>query len=66
MNKPIMSKSTVAKKTAKGVDMGKKNNGKTTGFSVVAKKAASEYGSVTAGKRVAGAMYQKMRSKGQL
>lgn len=46
-------------------DYGKKNNGKTTGFGVVAKKAAAEYGSKAAGERVAGAVFAKMRSRGQ-
>lgn len=62
----IMSKSTVAKKAKKGKDFGKKNNGKTTGFNAVAAKASKAYGSPTAGKKVAGAMFQKMRTKGQL
>lgn len=44
-------------------DVGKHNNGKTTGFKAVAKKAGKEYGSAAAGKRVAGAIYQKMRGK---
>jgi hypothetical protein len=56
----------VAKKTKKKGDVGKKNNGKTTGFSAVAKKATAEYGSAAAGQRVAGAMYQKMKTSGKL
>ena len=44
-------------------DVGKRNNGKTTGFNAVANKAAKEYGSKAAGQRVAGAMYQKMQAR---
>lgn len=44
-------------------DEGKHNNGKTTGFDVVAKKAAEEYGSEEAGKRVAGAIRKKILAK---
>ena len=66
MNKKILSKSTVAKKAIKGTDMGKKNVPGKTGFSTVANKAAKTYGSVAAGRRVAAAAMQKMRSKGQL
>lgn len=51
---------------AKKGDVGKRNNGKTTGFKAVAKKAAKEYGSAAAGKRVAGAVYQKMKAKGKI
>jgi len=36
---------------------------KTGGFSKIASKAAREYGSAAAGKRVAGAVYQKMVRK---
>ena len=46
-------------------DLGKKNNGRTTGFNVVARKAAAEYGSKAAGERVAGAVLAKMRAKGK-
>lgn len=46
-------------------DYGKRNNGHTTGFNVVAKKAAAEYGSAEAGKRVAGAIFAKMRAEGK-
>ena len=46
-------------------DLGKKNNGRTTGFDVVAKKAAAEYGSKAAGERVAGAVLAKMRAAGK-
>ncbi len=44
-------------------DEGKHNNGKTTGFDVVAKKAAEEYGSEEAGKRVAGTIRKKILAK---
>jgi hypothetical protein len=47
-------------------DVGKHNNGKTTGFSAVAKNATKEYGSAAAGQKVAGAVYQKMKRKGAL
>lgn len=53
-------------KAAAGIDLGKHNNGKTTGFNAVAKKATKEYGSATAGKKVAGAIYQNMRKSGKL
>lgn len=46
-------------------DYGKRNNGRTTGFNVVAKKAAAEYGSKEAGERVAGAIFAKMRRAGK-
>jgi hypothetical protein len=44
-------------------DEGKHNNGKTTGFKVVAAKAAKEYGSKEAGNRVAGAIRAKILAK---
>ena len=44
-------------------DEGKHNNGKTTGFKVVAAKAAKEYGSKEAGNRVAGAVRAKILAK---
>ena len=46
-------------------DYGKRNNGHTTGFNVVAKKAAAEYGSAEAGRKVAGAIFQRMRREGK-
>lgn len=56
-----------AKKAANALsgkgDIGKPNNDKTTGFSVVANKAAQEYGSQAAGSKVAGAILAKMRAK---
>lgn len=66
MAKKVMSKSTAAKKAVKGVDMGKKNVPGKTGFNAVAAKAGSMYGSASAGKRVAGAMFNKMRKNGKL
>lgn len=53
----------VNKKVSKKRDFGKKNNGTTTGFNVVAKKAAAEYGSKAAGEKVAGAVAAKIRAK---
>jgi len=47
-------------------DLGKHNNGKTTGFKAVADKAAKEYGSKAAGERVAGAVKAKMAKAGKL
>jgi hypothetical protein len=60
--KKIMSKSVAAKKARGGADMGKKGKN----FKKVAAKAAKKYGSLAAGKRVAGAMFQHMRRKGML
>lgn len=64
--KKVMSKSTFAKKAQAGVDMGKPNVAGKTGFNTVAQKAAAEYGSAEAGKRVAGAIANNMRKKGKL
>ena len=47
-------------------DEGKHNNGKTTGFKVVAAKAAKEYGSKEAGNRVAGAIRAKILAKEEI
>lgn len=49
--------------TDQKVDFGKKNNGKTTGFNVVAQNAGKEYGSPAVGQKVAGAIFQKMKAK---
>ena len=50
----------------KGKDVGKKNVPGKTGFAAVAAKAGNEYGSAAAGKKVAGAIFQKMaRSRGK-
>lgn len=60
--KKVMSPSQAAKKARSGADMGKKGKN----FSKIAAKAGQEYGSAAAGKRVAGAIFQKMRRKGAL
>mgnify|MGYP003342930858 CR=1 FL=1 len=64
--KAVMSPSMAAKKAVSGKDMGKPNIPGKTGFQNVANKAAKEYGSADAGKKVAGAMFQKMRKSGKL
>lgn len=64
--KKVLSKAKAAKEARSGKDMGSKNVKGKTGFKAVASKAAKEYGSEEAGERVAGAMFQKMRKKGQL
>lgn len=58
-----MKKGYSAKAARAGKDLGKKNNSKNAGFNTVAKKAAKEYGSAAAGKRVAGAVLNKLRNK---
>lgn len=60
--KKVMSKSAAAKKARSGADMGKPGKN----FDKVAAKAAREYGSAEAGKRVAGAIFQKKRRAGTL
>lgn len=60
--KKIMTKSQAAKKAIKGKDMGKKGKN----FSKIAAKAGAKYGSMAAGKRVAGAIFQKKRRAGTL
>lgn len=60
--KKVMSKSKAAKTARKGKDMGKKGKN----FSKIAAKAGKKYGSVAAGKKVAGAIFQKMRKAGKL
>jgi hypothetical protein len=52
-------KSYSAKAAAKGKDIGKKGKN----FSKIASSAGKEYGSAAAGKRVAGAILNKLRSK---
>lgn len=47
-------------------DEGKHNNGTSTGFAAVSKKAAAKYGSKEAGDRVAGAVRNKMKAAGKL
>lgn len=61
-----MSKSMVAKKAVAGKDMGKKNDGKTTGFGTVFDKAMDEGYSGPVAKKVAGSQMQNMRKKGML
>lgn len=58
----VLSKSKAAKQAIAGKDMGKKGKN----FSKIAKKAGKEYGSEEIGKKVAGAIFQKMRKKGKL
>ena len=58
----VMSKSMVAKKAQAGKDLGKKGKN----FNKIANKAAKKYGSKEAGKKVAGAIMQKMRKAGKL
>lgn len=60
--KKVLSKSKAAKEARKGEDMGKPGKG----FEKVEEKAEKEYGSKKAGEKVAGAMFQKMRKKGDL
>lgn len=60
--KDVLSKAKAAKEARSGKDMGKKGKN----FDKVANKAAKEYGSEEAGKRVAGALFQKLRRKGKL
>lgn len=62
MKKKVMSKSAAAKKARKGVDMGKPGKG----FAKIAASAGAKYGSAAAGKRVAGAIFQRMRRAGKL
>ena len=57
-----MTKSQAVKKAIKGKDMGKKGKN----FSKIASKAGAAYGSAAAGKKVAGAIFQKMRKAGKL
>ncbi len=58
----ILSKQQAVKKAKKGVDMGKKGKN----FAKIAAKAGAKYGSAEAGKKVAGAIFQKMRKAGKL
>lgn len=64
-NKPNSFAKKAASALAGKGDIGKHNNGKTTGFSAVASSAAKEYGSAAAGAKVAGAVLAKMRAKKQ-
>lgn len=54
-----VTKSYSAKQTVKGKDIGKPGKN----FSKIAQKASKKYGSVSAGKRVAGAVLNKLRNK---
>lgn len=54
------------KKGYKKGDVGKKNVTGKTGFDTVAANATKEYGSQTAGQKVAGAIFQKMKKGGKL
>ncbi len=56
-----MKKSYSAKQAKKGKDIGKPGKQ----FSKIAAKAAKEYGSKEAGKRVAGAILANLRKKGK-
>lgn len=58
------NKSKVAKQARSGKDMGKKNVPGKAGFKAVQNKAAAEYGSQAAGKRVAGAVFWKKFKRG--
>jgi len=60
--KKVMTKSQAAKKAVKGEDMGKPNIPGKTGFAAVAAKS----GGGEKGKKIAGAVFQRMRKKGQL
>jgi hypothetical protein len=60
--KKIMTKSAAAKKARAGKDMGAKGKN----FNKIAAAAAMKYGSVAAGKKVAGAIFQAKRRKGTL
>lgn len=60
--KPVMTKSQAAKKAAAGTDMGKPNVPGKTGFAAVAAKS----GGGDKGKKIAGAVFQKMRKAGKL
>lgn len=59
------ARSYSAKAAAAGKDIGKPNNSTNAGFNTVAAKAAKEYGSAAAGKRVAGAVLKNLRAKGK-
>jgi hypothetical protein len=62
MNKKVMTKSQAAKKAVKGADMGAPGKN----FSRIAAEAGAKYGSPEAGKRVAGAIFQRKRKAGTL
>ena len=58
----VMSKSKAVKMARAGKDLGKKGKN----FAKIAAKAGAEYGSAAAEKRVAGAIFQKLRKSGKL
>lgn len=58
----VLTKSQAAKKASKGMDLGKKGKN----FAKIAAKAGKKYGSLQAGKKVAGAMFQSLRKQGKL
>jgi len=60
--KEVLTKSQAAKKAHKGKDMGKKGKN----FDKIAEKAGKEYHSEEAGKKEAGAIFQRMRKAGKL
>jgi len=57
------SRSKIVKEAKKGHDFGKKNKKGKTGFKAVEAKAAKEYGSKEAGKKVAASVFWKMHGK---
>ena len=57
-----LTASQAAKQARAGKDMGAKGKN----FNVIAEKAAKAYGSEERGKKVAGAVFQKMRKAGKL
>lgn len=57
------SRSKIAKQAKAGHDFGKKNVKGKTGFQAVENKAAKEYGSKEAGKRIAASIFWKMQGK---
>jgi len=62
MPKKVMSASKVAKMARAGKDLGKPGKN----FAKVAEAGEQEYGSKAAGKKVAGAVLNKMRKAGKL
>jgi len=60
--KNVLSKATATKDARRGKDMGEKGKN----FDKVVDKASKEYDSKEAGKKVAGALFQKMRKAGKL
>lgn len=56
----------VDKSASKSGDVGKHNNGTTTGFSAVTKAAQKEGFSASTAQKIAGAQYQKMKKAGKV